>query len=228
MRPIENPQVEHLTNPSQGERYHHPAYAQISALRVSGGRILYGSDFQHDQTVTIRIAKSILDRHLSNDWPHSRDEYIEVALSEAQWATFVSSMNVGSGVQCTLLYKDGKMIPGLPAPQPRRDQFYAEARQTMMDAQTELKDLITMINESKLSAKDKARMISQANLVDRDIGSSIKFVLDQFAEHMHGVVQAAKTEINAYGTHLLVKSGLIKLMGPAAAKKFLGYEDNHE
>lgn len=33
----------------------HPAYGQISASRVSGERVLYGSDFRHRNFVQIRI-----------------------------------------------------------------------------------------------------------------------------------------------------------------------------
>ncbi|KKL96942.1 hypothetical protein LCGC14_1839510, partial [marine sediment metagenome] len=78
----------------------HPAYAQIGAMRVSGshGAYLYGSDFRHQHYIMIQIHDSVLHRSLSGDRAHSGKRLIEVALSEAQWATFVSSLNQGSGV----------------------------------------------------------------------------------------------------------------------------------
>jgi len=80
----------------------HPAYAQIGANRVSGGAYLYGSDFKHQHYITIQIHDSELHRQLSGDRAHSKRRLIEIAMSEAQWATFVSSLNQGGGVQCTL------------------------------------------------------------------------------------------------------------------------------
>jgi hypothetical protein len=75
----------------------HPAFGQIGASRVSGHIQLYDSDFHHNAYMTISIRRSELHRSLNRDWHYGRDELIEVALSEAQWATFVSAPNIGSG-----------------------------------------------------------------------------------------------------------------------------------
>ena len=129
----ENPVT--VTEDSHGSRdatrTTHPAFAQITASRVSGHSILYGSDFDHNHYVTISISRSELCRNLSNDWYHSREELIEVALSEAQWATFVSSMNQGSGVACTLQHFNGKMIPQLPETVNRKAQFNGDLKETL-------------------------------------------------------------------------------------------------
>ena len=67
---------------------------------------------------------------------------IEVAMSEAQWATFVSSLNQGSGVQCTLDYsmQDGS-IPAIAAPKDRRTQFSQELQERFAIAQGALTNL---------------------------------------------------------------------------------------
>ena len=80
--------------------YSHPAYAQIRASRVSGSTNLYASDFNHSHFMTVTISKSEHHRHLSNDWYHEKGQLIEIAMSESQWAHFISSANVGSGSQC--------------------------------------------------------------------------------------------------------------------------------
>ena len=51
-------------------------------------------------------------RDLSHDWHHEREQYIEVAMSEAQWATLVSSLN-STAIPCTLTYLMGKCIDRL-------------------------------------------------------------------------------------------------------------------
>src|SRR3546814_2680674 len=49
----------------------HPAFAQISASRVTGLANLYGSDFAHQSYVRIRVNPSEMHRSLANDWPHA-------------------------------------------------------------------------------------------------------------------------------------------------------------
>jgi hypothetical protein len=126
MKNIENPVTVETTGPQAGTRTTHPCFAQIRASRVNGLTNLYDSDFQHNHFVSISIYRSELDRHLNRDWHHSRDELIEVNLSEAQWATFVSSMNVGCGVPCTLSYLHGKFVPQLPDTPDTRTLFKME------------------------------------------------------------------------------------------------------
>lgn len=91
----------------------HPAFASISVSHVSGHANLYGSDFSHQHYVTVTIHTSELRRDLARDWHFDRKELIEVAMSEAQWATFVSTPN-RQGPCCTLRSFNGEQTPGLP------------------------------------------------------------------------------------------------------------------
>lgn len=187
----------------------HPAFAQIGASRVSGGVILYGSDFQHQNFVRIRINKSQLHRKLSNDWPYGGSQgYIEVDLSEAQWAEFVSSMNVGNGVQCTLRYLQGEQIPELPKPEPRMNQFNGELKETIEDSLAHMDKLIASIEATKVSQKQKDEMLGHLRMARQELLANIPFVLKQFGEHMETTVQKAKIEINAYATHTVMRAGL--------------------
>lgn len=207
-----------------GLKVEHPAYAQIGAGRVSGGAYLYGSDFQHRNFVRITIRASHLGRSLSNDWPYGGREYIEVDLSEAQWAEFVSSMNVGFGVQCTLRHRDGELVPELPAPVRRVDQFQDEIKQKVVKALEHMDDLVAQIDTMKVSEKQKGELKSKVSLARQQIVSNMPFVLEQFSEHMESTVQKAKTEINAYGTHLLMKTGLAQLARAEGQQEVLGFD----
>ena len=97
-------------------RFDHPAFAQIAAHRFTctPAMPLYGSDFGHHHAVSITIRRSQLNRNLSHDWHFGREELIEVHLSEAQWASFVSSMNSGDGVPCTINHLERKRVPRFP------------------------------------------------------------------------------------------------------------------
>ena len=157
MRTYEDPVQHPADSPVAETRETHPAYAQISASRVSGHAVLYGSDFNHQHYVTISITPSELHRGLSYDRPHAllRGEIVEVALSEAQWAHFVSSMNQGSGTQCTVQHLHGKLVPQIPEPPDRKAQIVAEADEKMRDVQRQLAALDEELGELKLSTKQK-------------------------------------------------------------------------
>ncbi|WP_186214420.1 hypothetical protein [Burkholderia gladioli] len=221
-RKIEAPTVEHRND---ADVYSHPAFAQISANRVSGGTMLYGSDFQHNQYIAIRIGPSKLHRRLNHDsaMGESRD-YIEAKLSEAQWAEFVSSLNVGSGVQCTLDSFNGEMIPALPRPSSRRDQFSAEMKQKIEKSLAHMDDLLEEIDGMKISEKQKEVLRSHLRMSRQELLSNMPFVLKCFAEHMEATVHKARVEINAYGTHILMRTGLAALDNPGAASAVIGYE----
>jgi hypothetical protein len=217
-RPIEEPIVT-----EEGPDYRrqtvsrHPAYGQISAGRVSGGTMLYGSDFQHQNFIRIHVKMSELHRGLSNDNPYAKQNIVELDLSEAQWATFVSSLNVGMGVPCTLTQIGAESLPGLPSPPKKTDQFRQEAAEKLERARGFMNDVETMIGNSKLSQKDKAAMIGTLGMAKMNLASNVQFVLDQFSEHMDAVTEKAKIEVNSYVTGLAMRTGIQALAAPTAS-----------
>ena len=204
----QDPKQEKVHGPVGDTVENHPAYAQIGASRVSGHTYLYGSDFQHHHYMTISIIRSELHRGLSNDWAHAREEYIQVALSEAQWAAFVSSPNAGMGVQCTLQHKDMQSIPQLPATKDRQAQFDNEMRVNVKEAREHIAAVKKMIEESKLPMKAKESILSQLGMADRDISSSTVFIAEQFGEHMETTVERAKAEIHGHMQNVVTRAGL--------------------
>lgn len=215
MRKTQVPVVRHTPNDPVSESISdHPAYAQIGAFRQSGGSgCLYGSDFVHEGQVVISISRSELHRGLSRDWAHPREEYIEVALSEAQWATFVSTLNSGSGTQCTLTRKDGDLIPGLPIPENRKDQFKGELKERLALAEGYMKELRAKIGAASLSAKGKQELLSSLHMAEMNLSSNCGFVADQFGEHMETITEHAKIEVAAYVESRIQRAGLQAIQG---------------
>jgi hypothetical protein len=208
MNKVQEPIEEQDNSPLGGTILKHPAFGQISAHRISGTASLYGSDFLHRNSVKIDIMTSELRRSLSNDWPHARKELISVLLSEAQWAAFVSSLNAGPGTQCTIRHINCEFVPQLPDPKPRTEQFFNEAKETTERADKELLELAELINASNLSGVKKKEFLSKITSAQRAIGSSVKFVLDQFGEHMEATTEKAKIEIEAYVNDRIQRTGL--------------------
>lgn len=201
----------------------HPAYGMIGASRVSGGTMLFGSDFQHNAFVRITLRKANVRRDLSTDWPHASKELFEVDMSEAQWAEFVSAMNVGFGVQCTIRHLQGEFMPGIPYPEKRMDQFRAELAEDLSDSLEALDDLTAAIRELKLSEKQKAELRKRVDKSRSRLTSSVPFVAKRFAEHVETTVSKARIEINAHATHTIMRTGLAALTTPEAAQPVLEF-----
>jgi hypothetical protein len=197
---VQEPVVSHETVAGEDcEVRSHPAYAQIFASRISGGATLYGSDLRHSSFVRLRIAGSTLTRRGCSDWAMPADvAMVEVDMSEADWATFVSSMNVGNGAQCTLRRFNGEVMPQLPAPKGRAEQFSAEMAATIERGMQGLKSLKESVESLKLSEKQKAKLLADIASAERNFAANTNFVAEQFDEHMERTVERAKADFNGF------------------------------
>lgn len=190
----------------------HPSFAQIGVSRVSGHMNLFDSDFAHSAYMVIRIHPTKLIRNLSNDWFFAdRMPYIEVALSEAQWASFVSSPNFGDGVPCTLTHKDGKSIPELPSPPDRRKTFKDEMANDIADTLKVLDEADADIDAMNLPKGKASALKARNQTIRRKLTSSLPFVADQFDEHMEKGVEKAKAEIHGYFGGVIQRAGIAAL-----------------
>lgn len=201
----------------------HPAFAQIGATRVQGHAVLYGSDFEHANYIRVTIKTSKLRRTHSNDWYYAGEELISVNLSEAGWATFLSSMNVADGVPCTLARFNGESLPDLPLAN-KADQFRAEVGDKMDAALAEIDALVAEIDQAGLSKAKAAALKARAQAARRQMADNLPFVAEQFGEHMEATVERAKVEVNAYMVGMIQRAGLESLQG-AAGPLLLDHKD---
>ncbi len=187
-------------------REEHPAYAMVGASRVTGNAQLAGSDFRHQNYIVVRLSKAHLSRSLSNDRWFAEKRIVEFAMSEAQWATFVSSLNVGMGVPCTLQFTEGAgSVPRIEPLDDREKVFRKEVAETMLDAMSALQKAHDEAPTKKLKEHIAKAM--------QEIKLNIPFVVKQFDEHMEKTIEAAKVEVNAYITGAVQRAGLEHLGG---------------
>lgn len=194
----------------------HPAFGQIRAARVSGNTFLYGSDFRHHNHVVVTISKSEEQRDLSKDWRHERAEVVEVAMSEAQWATFISTLNVGWGTPCTLTRIGGEHVPQIAQARNAHDEFNKELVATLAEAEQHLSALERQINDSPLSGSKKKELLNTLTLARNDLSKNTGFVATQFGHHMEKTKSAAKSELEAFFLHAVQRAGAPALGGAAA------------
>lgn len=194
-------------------RTNHPAFAQIGASRCNGHAVLYGSDFHHQATIRIRIGGSELIRDLYRDRYHGKKQYIEVELSEAQWATFVSSMNIGDGVPCTLRYLQQESVPNLPEPVDRSKQFAGEVDKKCGDCLSQLQELYNKLDTVGLSKKKADELKVPVSRAIMELKSNLPFIAESFGEHIEDTLEKAKQEIHGYTMGLIAKTGIDTLGG---------------
>lgn len=191
----------------------HPAFGMIGAARGSStpGQVLFDSDIRHQHTVTIRISRGVRRRDLHRDWVHGGvNELLEVEMSEAQWASFVSTMNMGSGVPCTIRRTENdRQVPALPY-DPRlahtMDEVKGKATETFraikaaMDAYDAL--------DPKASAKEKRAALDAIRDAVRNAEANVAFAAKSLTEHAENVVQRARADIEAMVTDKAAQLGL--------------------
>jgi hypothetical protein len=192
----------------------HPAFGQISASRLSNsppGQVLFDSDIRHSHTVRITVQRATRKRDLNHDWIHgSGRELIEVELSEAQWASFVSSMNT-TGVPCTIRATESDWnVPGLPY-DPRLAHSMAEVRDAADKTFGKIKAALADYEaafEAKAGVKVLREKLRTLHSAVEHTGSNLDFAAKSLNEHAENVVQRARADIEAMVYHESQRLGL--------------------
>lgn len=175
----------------------HPAFGLIGASRVSTsapGATLFDSDIRHNHTVIVRLYTASRNRNLSHDWMHpagSRAPFVEVEMSEAQWASFVSSMNTGHGVPCTIRRREDGEQPGLPY-EPRLAQSMDEVREAADRMLEGIRKAFAAVE-----AKPTKANIRTLHFAIQNATPNVTFAAQSLNEHAENVVQRARADIEA-------------------------------
>lgn len=191
---------------------HHPAYAMIGASRINGHTTLFGSPIKHNGFVRIRIQGAHEVTSLHREWHFAHEAIVEVDVSEAQWAAFVSTMNVGSGVPCTVRYsRDGNIVD---RPEIIDDDNWAEKqgqdikRKVTQDMAKLLKacaDLRGLMSKPSIKKGDLEPILSNLLQAVEHAPSNYQFAQQSLVENAEHLVQTAKAEVTAMVTRLAMQ-----------------------
>lgn len=211
---------------SGGTREEHESFGLVGFSRVSGNVRLFGSHLEHHHTyVVMRVQRAVVDHELSRDWYH-RDHslpLIEIAMSSAQFAETITTLNYGDGVPCTIRYVDGVQMD--PVPQDSvaenvkiRDAFARKLDKTITAVRDIHKEIDQLVEVGSSVSKSRARELRDTvgkylSQIDRDAA----FVLHSFQESADKVVQHAKSEIDAALTTSIQRAGIRQLTSGANA-----------
>lgn len=184
--------VEPTTNERGAEE--HPAWGMIGASRVQcgpPGSTLFDSDIRHGHTIVVRLGAASRSRDLHRDFLFNERGIIEVEMSEAQWASFVSSMNVGGGVPCTIRRRGRELVPGFPFT-PRMKESLDEVRSAANRAAEKVRTAFVVYAEKKNAANLRSLQTAIENMP-----ANVTFAATSLTKHAENVVQRARADIEA-------------------------------
>lgn len=203
------------------ERINHPSYGMIGLYRVSnsGGKRLFGSSLeQHHHSVRLRVSPGTLirERHGDRYYGSLSGEILELELSAAQFADLLTTMNIGSGVPCTILARDGQSIEAPPAVKTEtqsikhgfRETLAAEVKRTRA-ARREVDALLL-----KLTGKAREQARIALDVMEQALEGNIPWIVERFHEATTRLTTAAKAEVDAFVNHLVVSTGIAALRAP--------------
>lgn len=187
------------------ERIKHPSFANlyIGRSQCSGQKALFGSSIKHHDTITLKIFPAFIDRGFNMDryFPEARP-YIEIEMSQSQFAQAITSLNMGAGVPVTLRRLNDQYIEPCPFVD-KREQFNNEFREDMNALSKKLteatKHVEKLIEEKKTFNKaDKDQILSALKSVTSQLASHYPYMYSMFNEQMDKTVTEAKAEIESH------------------------------
>lgn len=195
----------------------HESYGLISASRFHAmpPQAMFGSALRHSTGVAIEIHHALKKRSLSNDWFHGRGCLIRIELSEAQFAQFLTTLNVGPGVPCTIKRLNSEAVEDCPEINERKR--IEEEFKTKMETVGKLLDKLTeqarVMKDKKgtINKGDAESFVKLAEHMRAEFTRNVAFVQSQFNEAMDGIVTEAKADVTGYMNQLVSQLGVEKL-----------------
>jgi len=205
------------------KEFSHESYGMVGFSRVQGstGRI-FGSSLPDQSTfIRLRVTRGTRRHHLGRDWYHGDHKtMVELDLSAAQFAELLTSMNMGSGIPCTLRFAEGRQMEKCPEEkleaQQVRDDFKEKVAQVAQNMNDSRKKIDSILAKPNITKADRKEVESLLELIVQDVRSNMPFWLDQFQEATGKIITSAKAEIDSFMTHAVMTAGY-KALGEAVA-----------
>lgn len=192
----------------------HPAYGLASFRKISSsGARMFCSEFEHQNYVCLKISRAKRYRNLHQFWNSSREELIEVRMSEAQFVELISRPNMGVGTAVTIEHVMGERMPDIPVVKTDRQRHEEEFTAACATLARKLYKGIHALRNAvspggAFTKKNVSEALGEIESAEQDIRANLPFTEQSFAESMENTVTAAKIEIEAHITNAIVHAGL--------------------
>lgn len=193
----------------------HPAFGQVSFSRVSGDSKLYGSEITSGTFIRCTIRESEEHWHLHEKWYFANGIIAEFDLSPNQFATLLTSMNVGNGVPCTIRVKNGAQIEDFIDNETVHDLIQNDLKQDVSEISESVKRLQKEMNEilgkPTILKSDREKLKNIVAKIKQDIDCNMPFVLEQYQEAADKIAASSKAEVDAFVTRVINELGIKSL-----------------
>jgi len=192
----------------------HPAYAQLSFSRQSGGHSnLYGSAIKHQETISMKVYPSKkMSSEYSERYYAEHMPYIEVRMSQSQFAQAITSMNMGSGVPVTLEALRGKCMPKCEEESISElaNRGLNEKLNDFADKIVKGQDRVRDILDKKGTIKvgERKEISDTISMLMQDLRSNLPFLHECMTEAYDKTASATKADIEAFYTNAIMKMGI--------------------
>lgn len=178
------------------------SWGMIGASKVSGGgRNFFNSDIETRAFIEITLKTAQKARDLKQDWITGDKTLFKIKMTPIQWVNFLTCMNEGDGVPCTIEYtKEEGHIPFKPE-KPRLDIIYEEHEAVVNSSLDSLNDLEEAIKglAPKISKKAYDELLSKVSAAKFALtDKGLDFARTQAKKELSSMVNQAKANITAY------------------------------
>ncbi len=198
-------------------REDHQSFGMVGISHVnSTGTVLVGSEFKHQNFVTLTIHRASKFRNLSQEWWFARERLIEIHLSEAQLVELMGRPNMGDGVTCTLDWVSGQgQMPPPPAPISEatkfRNDMKADAAKCVKELNEAHAELVAAIASGKIGKTVLMEIAKKIEYAGYAVSAGIPFVQKSFDEKVEKTIHHAAMEIEATVANLAMRLGIEKM-----------------
>lgn len=200
-------------HPTSEVTLEHPAFGLIQASRVSAskGQTLFGAAGQSHSFIQVTIHDAVAHVSGMSERPFPTKVRLQFMMTETQWGSFLSSVNVGVGTPITKEYgpaDDAKLVafPGIERESPassRANTIRKEVKEhldELMSAHADLKRILA--SPGSISKKDLNAILTKLTRSVENAPANFAFLADKITEHMEKTASEAKTEIQAHAAAL--------------------------
>jgi len=199
------------------EKETHESFGMLQFNRISSNqdKYLFGSSIANNHTIQLTISEGAISRDLNTDWYYAGKQYIEVEMSQVQFAEAITSLNCGSGVPVTIRRLDGKEIQECQFTN-KRIQFEQEFRKDMKNIEKQMDELVEKTQEilkskKNITVSERQTILEEIQALRQHVASNIPYMSATFNEQMDKTVTEAKGEIDAFVMNKVNTLGMQKL-----------------
>ena len=213
----------------------HPSYGMVQINRTqSPNSNLFGSPLVHSQVFSLVIREGervVSDRGDSNFYAKGQPK-ISIRLSPAHLMEMFTSMNVNSGVPCTIIRENGSRIEDCPPQVSEADVLIEGMHLGVEDDVNEIHSLADDVEEvlSKKGALNKKNKETVRRLFKRAVRivADVTYTATMVEEAKDKMMASAKVEAEAIMSSVIRRAGLGALLGEENKKETMRLPSDSE